>query len=70
MAVARPPYLIVSSRTSCITLSLSSCSPIMADQLSYLESKSHAYIFAKDDQKISRADENFAREGKNMHQLA
>lgn len=38
-----------------------SYNPLMATHLTYLGSKSHAYIFAEEDGKQSMADENYAR---------
>ena len=37
-------------------------SPLQAEHLTYLASKSHAYIFEDEDKRVSSADENFARE--------
>jgi uncharacterized protein (DUF1501 family) len=37
-------------------------SPLMAEHLSYLRSKSHSYVYEDEDKRISRADENYARE--------
>ena len=37
-------------------------SPLQAEHLTYLASKSHAYIFQDEDKRVSSADENFARE--------
>lgn len=34
----------------------------MAEHLSYLRSKSHSYVYEDEDKRISRADENYARE--------
>ena len=34
----------------------------MAEHLSYLRGKSHSYVFEDEDKRISRADENYARE--------
>ena len=34
----------------------------MAEHLSYLESKSHSYVYQDEDKRVSRADENYARE--------
>ena len=34
----------------------------MAEHLSYLRSKSHSYVYDDEDKRVSRADENFARE--------
>ena len=39
-----------------------SYSPLQAEHLTYLASKSHAYIFQDEDKRVSSADENFARE--------
>lgn len=39
-----------------------SFSPLQAEHLTYLASKSHAYIFQDEDKRVSSADENFARE--------
>lgn len=39
-----------------------SFSPLMAEQLSYLESKSHSFVYSRRNKIISRADENYARE--------
>ena len=37
-------------------------SPLMAEQLSYLRSQSHSYVYAKQNKRVSSADENYARE--------
>lgn len=42
-------------------LAEASYSPLMAEHLSYLASKSHAYVYDTENKRISRADENFAR---------
>ena len=34
----------------------------MAEHLSYIQSKSHSYVYEDEDKRISRADENYARE--------
>ncbi len=39
-----------------------SYSPLMAEHLSYLKSKSHSYVYEFEKKRIARADENFARE--------
>lgn len=39
-----------------------SYSPLQAEHLTFLASKSHAYIFQDEDKRVSSADENFARE--------
>jgi len=39
-----------------------SFSPLMAEHLSYLKSKSHSYVYEFENKRIARADENFARE--------
>lgn len=39
-----------------------SYSPLMAEHLSFLDSKSHAYIFETENKRVAFADENFARE--------
>jgi hypothetical protein len=39
-----------------------SYSPLMAEHLSYLKSKSHSYVYETSNKMIARADENFARE--------
>lgn len=38
-----------------------SYSPLMAEHLSYLKSKSHEYVYRTENRRIARADENFAR---------
>ncbi|KAL7542550.1 hypothetical protein ACHAXR_011864 [Thalassiosira sp. AJA248-18] len=43
-------------------LAEASYSPLMAEHLSYLRSKSHSYVYEDEDKRISRADENYARE--------
>ena len=43
-------------------LAEASFSPLMAEHLSYLRSKSHSYIYNDDNKRISSADENYARE--------
>jgi len=35
---------------------------LLVAQLSYLDSQSHAYVYSKKDRRITKADENFARE--------
>ena len=44
------------------TIPFALSSPLMAEQLSYLESKSTAYVYSKMNKRISSADENFSRE--------
>ena len=49
----------------CLTFSnnlRASYSPLMAEHLSYLSSKSHSYVYQDEDKRISNADENYARE--------
>lgn len=43
-------------------LAEASYSPLMAEHLSYLKSKSHSYVYESENKRNSRADENFARE--------
>ncbi|KAL7537288.1 hypothetical protein ACHAXR_008774, partial [Thalassiosira sp. AJA248-18] len=43
-------------------LAEASYSPLMAEHLSYLKGKSHSYVYEDEDKRISRADENYARE--------
>lgn len=43
-------------------LAEASYSPLMAEHLSYLKSKSHPYVYWTEDKKIAQADENYARE--------
>jgi uncharacterized protein (DUF1800 family) len=43
-------------------LARASWSPLMAEHLSYRRSKSHPYVYAEEDKRISRADENYARQ--------
>lgn len=43
-------------------LGKTSYSPLMAEHLSYLKSKSHSYVYEFENKRNSRADENFARE--------
>ena len=43
-------------------LSKTSFSPLMAEHLSYLRSKSHPYVYRQEDKRVLRADENFSRE--------
>ena len=39
-----------------------SYSPLTAEHLSYLASKSHAYVFEDENKRVTSADENYARE--------
>ena len=39
-----------------------SYSPLMAEHLSYLKSKSHSYVYKVEKKRVVQADENFARE--------
>jgi len=43
-------------------LAETSFSPLMAEHLSFLRSKSHSYVYEDEDKRISSADENYARE--------
>jgi hypothetical protein len=43
-------------------LKKASYSPLMAEHLSYLKSKSHSYVYEFENKRNSRADENFSRE--------
>jgi len=43
-------------------LAETSYSPLMAEHLSYLKSKSHSYVYEFENKRIARADENYARE--------